>query len=301
MDFECDSDCSTDTSDDSELESDTELDTQMLLDTELCYEPEPDAPIETTKYTVYKTPIEQLNAQLYQDRLAKLHLDIKARACIPTKPTYQKLHRTWPPRAFAVRALPDTVQSPIDYFELLWTMDIWTSLVANTNSYAQYKDARQKGVKTEKKTRWWTPVNLYEMRIFIALLLYMSFTCIDSIDAYWSSETTIHKPMEYMAKSRFQQILRYFHVSDPGEDSKVAKTWYGKLWPLYEVLRKQFQAWAVPGQNVSFDEMMVPYTGRSSHTLKIKNKPIAEGFKVWALASHGWTQDFLFYSRLKSK
>jgi hypothetical protein len=63
-------------------------------------------------------------------------------------------------------------------------MDIWTSLVANTNSYAKSKGARQNGVQTEKKTRWWTPVNLYEMRIFIALLLYISFTWVDSIDAY---------------------------------------------------------------------------------------------------------------------
>ncbi len=34
------------------------------------------------------------------------------------------------------------------------------------------------------------------------------------------------------------------------------------------------------GQNVSFDEMMVPYSGRSKHTLKMKNKLIKEGF-MW--------------------
>jgi hypothetical protein len=72
--------------------------------------------------------------------------------------------------------------------------------------------------------------------------------------------------MEFMSNIRFLQILRYFHVSDISEESNVSKTWYGKVWPLYDVLRQQFKAYVVPGQNVSFDEMMVPYTRRSLHT-----------------------------------
>jgi hypothetical protein len=47
----------------------------------------------------------------------------------------------------------------------------------------------------------------------------------------------------------------------------------------------------VLGQNVSFDEMMVPFSGRSKHTLKMKNKPILEGFKIWALCDHGYLWD----------
>jgi hypothetical protein len=47
--------------------------------------------------------------------------------------------------------------------------------------------------------------------------------------------------------------------------------------------------------------MMVPFSGRSQHTLKMKNKPISEGFKVWALCDHGYLWDFLFYSRTSGK
>ena len=74
-----------------------------------------------------------------------------------------------------------------------------------------------------------------------------------------------------------------------------------KLSPLFQVLRQQFKAYVVPGQNVSFDEMMVLYSSRSSHTIKIKNKPISQGFKIWALCDHGYTGDFLFYSRSQRK
>jgi hypothetical protein len=57
----------------------------------------------------------------------------------------------------------------------------------------------------------------------------------------------------------------------------------------------------VLGQNVSFNKMMVPFSKRSQHTLKMKNKPISEGFKVWALCNHGYLWDFLLYSRTSSE
>ena len=56
-----------------------------------------------------------------------------------------------------------------------------------------------------------------------------------------------------------------------------------KLEPLASLLRTKFQAYVVQGQNVSFDEMIILFAGRSKHTLKMKNKPVSEGFKVWAL------------------
>src|SRR5436305_13424330 len=97
----------------SEPEPDTnDNDTEMRQDREL-YEPEPNAP---PNEFATNAPIDQLEARIYQEHLAKLHVDIKARAQIPTKPSYQKLYRTWPPRPFSVRSVPDSVQSPIHYF-----------------------------------------------------------------------------------------------------------------------------------------------------------------------------------------
>jgi hypothetical protein len=104
--------------------------------------------------------------------------------------------------------------------------------------------------------------------------------------------------MEFMTFFRFEQIKRYFHVSPP---SQTTTSWHMKLEPLASLLRTKFQAYVVLGQNVSFDEMMVPFSRRSRHTLKMKNKPISKGFKVWALCDHGYLWDFLFYSHISSK
>jgi hypothetical protein len=55
--------------------------------------------------------------------------------------------------------------------------------------------------------------------------------------------------------------------------------WYIKLDPLSNLLRAQFKAFVVLGQNVSFDEMMVPFSEKLKHTLKMKNKLINKGLK----------------------
>lgn len=45
----------------------------------------------------------------------------------------------------------------------------------------------------------------------------------------------------------------------------------------------------VPGKNLSVDEMMVMMHGRSTESVRMKNKPIKCGFKMWAICDHGYT------------
>jgi hypothetical protein len=95
-------------------------------------------------------PKAQLQAELHTVQLAQLHAEIKARAELPV-PTYEKLSRSWPIRPFDVHILPDSVQRPIHYFELFWGTEIWSTLIENTNAYAQYKEARHKGNKGRRR------------------------------------------------------------------------------------------------------------------------------------------------------
>jgi len=86
--------------------------------------------------------------------------------------------------------------------------------------------------------------------------------------------------MESMTYYRFQQIKRYLYVSTLVTSRLLTAYQHTKLEPLASLLCTKFQAYVVLGQNVSFDEMMVPFTSRSKHTLKMKNKLISKGFKV---------------------
>jgi len=174
-------------------------------------EPEPSEDYDEYRNTLWNSDA-QIQAQLDDAQLAQLHAEIKAWAEIPD-PTYPKLFRSWPFRPFDVRILPDYVQHPIHYFELFWGPEVWNTLTKNTNAYAQYKEARHKE-KAEGKSRWWKAITLYEMRIFIALLIYIGIVGTSSISSFWDKHgNTIYKLIEFMTYYRFSQIKRYFHVS----------------------------------------------------------------------------------------
>jgi Transposase IS4 len=252
-------------------------------------EPEPSEYYDDEYRNTPWNPDAQIQAQLDDAKLAQLYTEIKARAELPNPP-YKKLFRFWPLRPFDVRILPEYVQHPIHYFELFWGLEVWNTLIENTNAYAQYKEAWHKeNISSGQKSRWWKAVTLYEMRIFIALLIYIGIVGTSNIASFWNkSRNTIHKPMELMTYYRFSQIKRYFHVSALDISRLSIARWHTKLEPLANMLCTKFQAYVVLGQNVSFDEIMVPYSRRSQHTLKMKNKPISEGFKVWALCDYGY-------------
>ena len=107
------------------------------------------------------------------------------------------------------------------------------------------------------------------------------------LSSYWI-------PKNCMSHTRFQQIKRYFHVADPRIEL-TAKLWYYKLEPLASQLQERFRQFFIPSTKVAIDEMMIWFCGRSAHTVKMKNKPIKQGYKVFALCSRGYTYAFLWY------
>jgi hypothetical protein len=65
-------------------------------------------------------------------------------------------------------------------------------------------------------------------------------------------------------------------------------------------LAQDFARYYIRSSNVSFDEMMVPFSGRSGHTVRIKGKPTPERYKIIALCQEGYTYSFLYTSRINS-
>lgn len=76
----------------------------------------------------------------------------------------------------------------------------------------------------------------------------------------------------------------------------VDGVWWRKLEPL--LIRKACKSCWIPGSNVSLDEMMVKSYGRSEHTTTMPNKPISQGYKIWALCERGYLFSFMYSSRV---
>jgi hypothetical protein len=61
---------------------------------------------------------------------------------------------------------------------------------------------------------------------------------------------------------------------------------------MLSTFRTACQTYLIPGTEVAIDEIMVRYHGRSSDTCKMPNKPIKQGYKIFALAEDGYVWHF---------
>jgi Transposase IS4 len=106
-----------------------------------------------------------------------------------------------------------------------------------------------------------------------------------------------HPIREYMSQTRFKQILRYFHIANPSE---ATDKWIYKVNPLLNVVRSASSKYYVPQINVSINEAMIRFSGRSRDTFKMLNKPINEGYKAIYVIDRGYIVNFRMPSRTHS-
>ena len=142
--------------------------------------------------------------------------------------------------------------------------------------------------------RPWKPTTAGELKVWIGLLLVMGVNRWPAMTDYWS-EYWRSPPMSAMSLNRFQQIKRYLHVSPPVKPKN--HEWWHKLEPMSSIAQRRCRECYLPSSDVAIDEMMVKCEGRSAHTLMMKNKPIDQGYKLFALADHGYTYTWVYHSR----
>ena len=81
------------------------------------------------------------------------------------------------------------------------------------------------------------------------------------------------------------------------EEDKDAELWWGKIEPLLSIFRAACKRYYIPGTEVAIDEIMVRFHGRLADTYKMLNKPIKQGYKIFALADNGYVWWFQLSSR----
>jgi hypothetical protein len=77
--------------------------------------------------------------------------------------------------------------------------------------------------------------------------------------------------------------------------------WYSKVDPLATHIHSVSKSICIPSSNISVDEMIVRFSGRSTHTVRVKNKPTPEGYKILSLCDAGYTYSFIFTSRVQNQ
>ncbi|CAB5380272.1 unnamed protein product [Rhizophagus irregularis] len=75
--------------------------------------------------------------------------------------------------------------------------------------------------------------------------------------------------------------------------------WYSKVNLLATYIRTVSKTICIPSSNVFIDEMIARFSGRSAHTVRIKNKPTPKGYKILSFCDAGYTYTFIFTSRIQ--
>ena len=80
---------------------------------------------------------------------------------------------------------PPQDAKPIQYFDMFFTLGLWNLIVAETNRYANQFLCSQQQISPNTRVREWRPVNIVEMKAFVAVLLEMGITRRPTIFSYW--------------------------------------------------------------------------------------------------------------------
>jgi hypothetical protein len=90
----------------------------------------------------------------------------------------------------------------------------------------------------------------------------MSLIRMASTRSYWSTEFRVRQIADVLTLNGFEEIKRFLHFADNSAEVSTDRDRLAKFRPLLDMLRSRFGT--VPmEENLSIDEQIVPFKGRS--------------------------------------
>ena len=174
--------------------------------------------------------------------------------------------------------IPD---SPLDAFLLTFTPDLIAMIVRESNRYARE-------VMGEQKYARWESMTETELRAYLGFSILMGIAHVPAVEDHWKRDPVLrYSPVaDRISRDRFRDLSRYLHFADnstlvprgsPGYDR------LGKIRPVLTYLTKRFADLYNPTRELSADEAMIKFSGRSYLKQYMPMKPIKRGIKVWVL------------------
>jgi hypothetical protein len=235
--------------------------------------------------------VTQLLAGLRTSGDAEIESPAAPETAQPPHGSYSPLRSRFPPHEGFATLPPDLqfmYHTPESIFRLLLTWEDVDDIVTNTNAYAAVHCRHEE----------WQRLTAHELWIWIGIVIYIGTHNVTKPRECWTEDPRlpVYAFTKFMTRDRFAQLRRYLHLSSlAGSDTR----WFGQVEPLATRLRERFKRYYTPPTNVSVDEMMIRFSGRSAHTHRMNLKPTPEEYKVIALAAQGYCYTFEFVSRIE--
>ena len=182
------------------------------------------------------------------------------------------------------------------YFSLLFDDALLNHICYQTNLYARLHPFR-------RATYQWFDTNVDELRSFLGIIIASGYVCLPNFVDYWETNSIFSQPgiVKGMSRNRLEQLCGQLHFNDNSLAPAHGTPGYDKLYkirPVLDAICDKSKTLYNPGQNISVDEAMVKFKGRSSLKQYQPLKPIKRGFKVWCTAdsSNGYIGNFVVYT-----
>ncbi|XP_055911774.1 piggyBac transposable element-derived protein 3-like [Eupeodes corollae] len=137
-----------------------------------------------------------------------------------------------------------------------------------------------------------------ELLAFIGINFLMGYHKLPSWRHFWSESQDLGVSLvgKAMSRNRFDAILSNLHVNDNSCIPKDNKDRLFKLRPLIEYLNEKFGTAYHGRRQLSVDESMILFKGRSSMKQYNPMKPVKRGYKLWCLADqYGYIKKISIY------
>ena len=174
--------------------------------------------------------------------------------------------------------------TPKDFFFELFKPTMIETIVEQTNKYAREMIAAK-----PNGDRLWADTNPAEIRAYLGVLILMGIHSLPRDEMYWSSDDRLGVPgiNKVMPLKKFKKLSEYVHLCDNDnlpDPADVNRDRLFKVRKLIDMANETFLAKYKPAKEISIDEAMVPFKGRSSLRQYMPIKPIKWGMKVWCAA-----------------
>ncbi|XP_020292495.1 piggyBac transposable element-derived protein 4-like [Pseudomyrmex gracilis] len=152
-------------------------------------------------------------------------------------------------------------QNVADVVNLFMGADLFEHMANESNRY-HYQILNT--YKIPSKTKKWRDITVAEMKKFLGLIVLMGQVKKDMVHEYWSTDPAIETPFfsKVMSRNRFMQILQTWHFSN-NDNIAVNSNRLVKIQPVVDYLKMRFNEVYKPGQQLSLDEYVIPWSSRS--------------------------------------
>jgi len=197
--------------------------------------------------------------------------------------------------------------SEYDIYSYFLSPSLIDMVVAETNRYAaQYLATAV--LRPKARAKRWKDLSAADVKAFLALLLLQSIVKMPTYESYWSTEFYMEVPglRSIMPRDKFELILQFLDLSDNTTDLPSDHPDHDRLHKVRPLLSELVCRWKAayhPQREVSVDESIVAFKGRSKMIVYKPNKPHKWGLNAWVLAEAktGYVWNLEMYTGKKSE